>query len=460
MLCSYPVPYSVVAKGNLSSMDIRKTSFAIRVRDSWDRRFVSGAARNVYAEILSRAEQTLSLEELLIEVPERVSLALNLSLFHFFLKEGGRYVMQRVSSGSEDALPSFPASSSTVLQMKRERKPVRYVIGRSTGARTGGWQFLATRSDRSLLDSMQTQLLVPLDGRTGLIGFATLAKKDFLPFTPAEIRFLRELGPRVGRALETAQFKLSLAKEAAHRARANSELELAREVQARLLPGELPRLPGLDVAAAYQSAEMVGGDYYDLFVTPSGSYCFAIADVSGKGVSAALLMATLRASLHSVMLEPGLSVPVIVERLNALLHGASSSSRYATLFFCLYDPATSTLSYCNAGHNPPLLRRADGTEIRLASGGTVLGLFSGAAYECASLEWKAGDSLVTWTDGVTEACSPDGEEWGETGLQSALREQASCPADESVRGVLSSLKSFTGRAPQGDDITLVVLNRI
>ncbi|ADW70616.1 PP2C family protein-serine/threonine phosphatase [Granulicella tundricola] len=430
--------------------------FRSKLRRLWARLFAPMAQHELYEELLYYTRRNLSLDQLLETVPNRISFALNLSGFHVFLREGSEYVLQHPATPRI----TFPASSSTVSRMKRERKPAIYVPQGSDRAPIDGWQHLATPNEINTLDLLNAQLLLSLEGSTGLMGFVILSRSPYKPFDSKELRFLLALGPQIGRGFETAQFVLSISRQEVQRAHLARELELAREVQERLLPDEIPIVAGIDAAAAYQSAERIGGDYYDLFLAPKGALCIVIADVSGKGLSAALLMASLRASLHSTMLQPDMDAVTAVQRLNTLLYQSSSASRYATLFFAIYDPHESTLTYVNAGHNPPILQRADRSLVRLECGGSVVGLLSGLTYEHEIIDWRRGDRLIAWTDGVTEACNIRGEEWGEAGLESCLLKQRDLTAQASVRDVLTALKSFTAGAAQNDDITLLVLNRL
>lgn len=339
--------------------------------------------------------------------------------------------------------------------MKRERRPSPF-----RQHKPDGWQLLAGSEEISALTKLGAQLLLPLEGRTGLVGFATLAKLEGKTFQRYELNFLRNLGIHMGAALESAKFVKSLSEEAVSRAKVTRELELAREVQERLLPQSIPAVHGIDTAANYKSAEVVGGDYYDLFVTGEGTLCCVVADVSGKGVSSALLMASLRASLRSLMINHrGASVTIVMQHLNRLLFDASSTSRYATLFFLLYDPIARTITYINAGHNPPLLVRDDQVS-KLECGGPVIGLLPDSTYEQETLPFHTGDTLIAYTDGITEATNPRGLEWEEQGLLNAILEQPSLSAAASVQGVLSSLKIFTDGTPQGDDMTLLVIRGV
>jgi phosphoserine phosphatase RsbU/P len=411
------------------------------------------ASRDLFEELLSQAARTLSLNELLVVYPHNICSALQLSSFHIFLRENTNYVPQgkaaEITSGKV-----FPPSSSIVFRMKRERKPSPF-----SQQNPDGWQLLATPEEIAALTQLGTQLLVPLEGRTGLIGFATLSKIEGRPFLRHELRFLRNLGPQMGRGLESAKFVQSLSEEAVNRAKVTRELELAREVQERLLPQKIHSVPGIDTAASYKSAEVVGGDYYDLFVTDGGQLCCVVADVSGKGVSSALLMATLRASVRSLMVDHrGSSVTVIMQNLNRLLYEASSDSRYATFFFLIYDPTSQAITYVNAGHNPPLLLRG-GEATKLVCGGPVLGLLQDSTYDQETLPFNIGDTLTAYTDGITEATNPRGLEWGEQGLLDTILLQSGLSAAASVKGILSSVETFMNGTPQGDDMTLLVLRR-
>jgi len=409
------------------------------------------ASRDLFEELLVEAGRSLSLDELLVTSPVKISSALHLSSFHIFLRKDSSYILQ----GSPANIPSgasFRASGATVFRMKRERRPSPF-----RKDHPDAWQLLATPDEIATLTALRAQLLVPLEGRTGLVGFATLSKAEGKPFLRHELRFLRELGIQMGRGLESAKFVQSLSEEAVNRSKVTRELELAREVQERLLPQANPSVAGIDTAASYKSAEEVGGDYYDLFVTDAGLICCVVADVSGKGVSSALLMATLRASLRSLMIDHrGASATDVMQHLNRLLYDASSSSRYATLFFLIYDPVARTLTYVNAGHNPPLLLR-DNQVTKLECGGPVLGLLQHSTYEQETLPFNICDTLTAYTDGITEAVNPRGLEWGEQGLLDTILQQDYPTAAASVQGILSNLQSFTAGTAPVDDMTLLVL---
>jgi sigma-B regulation protein RsbU (phosphoserine phosphatase) len=249
-----------------------------------------------------------------------------------------------------------------------------------------------------------------------------------------------------------------MGRETAQRERLNRELEIAREVQEHLFPQRLPPAPGLDYCGHCLPAREVGGDYYDFLELPDARLGIAIGDVSGKGVGAALMMASLEASLRA--LAPVVQDPVdLMERVNSLVCQASTSNRYATLFYADYHPATRRLEYVNAGHNPPVVLRSSGGTcqvLRLETGGSVVGLLP-QRYQRGVFSHEAGDLVVLFTDGVSESMNVRDEEWGEERLIELAKACHGLPAQEGMRRILAAAQAFAGVAPQYDDMTLVVL---
>ena len=232
------------------------------------------------------------------------------------------------------------------------------------------------------------------------------------------------------------------------------EMNVAREVQRELLPHAAPRLEGLELAGVCRPAIAVGGDYYDYLQHADGRPGLVIADISGKGVPAALLMASLQASVRSLFhtaADPG----QLHARLNDALCRSSSTARYATAFVADFDPATRRLTYSNAGHLPALVIRGNRT-LRCEAGGMPIGLFERVAYETGALTLAPGDLLALFTDGVTEAPSPDGEEFGAERLADLLRAHLDRPLDAALAAVLDALSDWSGPVAPHDDVTLVL----
>jgi serine phosphatase RsbU (regulator of sigma subunit) len=277
----------------------------------------------------------------------------------------------------------------------------------------------------------------------------------------------------------------TLAEEAVSRAKLEREFEIAREVQERLFPQTLPNIAGVEMAAHCRPAQAVGGDYYDLIDIRNGSLAkaehapgenissvsgatahgcdrlgVAIGDISGKGMSAALLMASLHASLRGQVLSGAGDLGTKMANVNRLLYDASDSNRYATFFYAELDCTSRTLHYVNGGHNPPaVLRKENGAwqVFRLGDGGSVIGLLAGAVYKEQILHLLPGDILLAFTDGISEATNASEDEWGETRMIAEAQAHADLNAAELLQRLFRAADAFAAGAPQHDDMTLVVL---
>jgi phosphoserine phosphatase RsbU/P len=261
-----------------------------------------------------------------------------------------------------------------------------------------------------------------------------------------------------------------LALELADRVTMKRDLEIAREIQGWLVPKVPPEISGLDIAFATRPANTVAGDYYDAFLrpavdgaggaptaTPPQRLLFVVADVAGKSVPAALLMATFQASLRTIAAAP---VPLdeLVMRLNdyACQHSLGGL-RFTTAFFAELDLKTLEMNYINAGHNPPILRRSSDEILRLEEGGLPLGVRADARYGLGAVELGRGDLLVVLTDGVVEAENEQGEEYGETRLLALLKDGKQSSAADQLQRLMASVDVFVGSARQHDDITCMVV---
>lgn len=321
----------------------------------------------------------------------------------------------------------------------------------------------------SALQELHAECLVPISG-------------SFAPSTPSEegtdgrLQGLLALGPRLSEETYSARDKrlltsvasqagiamrsISLAERIAERIekdrRAEQEMQIAREVQSRLLPQEAPKLATLECAGKCIQTRAVGGDYYDFLEFGSGKLGMALADISGKGMSGALLMANLQANLRSQYALALDDLPRLLRSVNTLFHKNTEINNYATMFFSLYDDASRALRYVNCGHNPPVLLRSTGVIERLEATATVLGLFENWDCYVAERQLLPGDVLLIYTDGISEAAPrQDAEEFGEgrliTNLQ-ALRGKCAC---EILDGIVAEVQRFS-QHEQADDMTLIV----
>jgi phosphoserine phosphatase RsbU/P len=239
------------------------------------------------------------------------------------------------------------------------------------------------------------------------------------------------------------------------------DLQIAKEIQAWLLPPTPPQVPGLEIAFTTRPANTVAGDYYDVFPrqssASSGTFLMAIADVAGKSIPAAMLMATFQASLKTLS-SISSSLTELIGRMNTYACSNSQNGRrFTTTFLAEYDPASRSLTYINAGHNAPILRRQSGAIERLQTGGIPLGIQENASYESGTVALQSGDWLVIFTDGVVEAENGRAEEYGEMRLLTMLHANTAVSPASLLSAIMLDLDRFVGTAPQHDDVTLMLL---
>ena len=252
-----------------------------------------------------------------------------------------------------------------------------------------------------------------------------------------------------------------LGMELADRVAMKRDLEIAREIQSWLLPQTPPRVPGLDIAFATQSANTVGGDYYDVMVRDGDAdgrkLLLVVADVAGKSMPAALLMATFQATVHAlVATSPPLSE--LAQDLNRCVCSRSQGGRrFTTALLAELDAHNEVLTYINAGHNYPVLWRARGCLERLTSGGMPFGIRAGAAYEIGTVPFTAGDLLVVFTDGVVDAINERGDEYGDPRLIQLVEHSPEESAEATLKRVMAEVARFTGSTRQHDDMTMLVV---
>jgi len=252
-----------------------------------------------------------------------------------------------------------------------------------------------------------------------------------------------------------------LALEVADRVAMKRDLEVARDIQCWLVPQSPPAVAGLDIAFASRPANTVAGDYYDVVAMPDTEgagqpVLFVVADVAGKGIPAGLLMAGFRSCLHTLA---GISRDLsdLMARLNRSCYADSYGGRhFTTVFLAEYAAASGSIVYINAGHNPPLLKRASGSITQLETGGLPCGAFPNPTYEIGRLSAEAGDLLLIYTDGAVEAVNDEGEEYGLERLRAFVRETSGSSASVQ-QGLFASIEAFAGRAAQHDDVTCMVI---
>jgi len=456
---SLPNEITTIALLILAVLWLRKG--AERLRKWTDRRFFRDAynAEQILEALSDEVRSIVEKRPLLERVATKIAESLHIPQVAVLLEEGGFY-RPAFTIGFPVAFGvDLPDSGATVSLLKREGSPERVYFDDENS-----WvnKSALSEDERRNLASLQPQLLLPLMTKQNLLGIISLGeKRSEAPYSSTDVRLLKSVAAQTALALSNAELTSAIGVEIGRREKLNREIEIAREVQERLFPQRLPEIAGLDYFGRCRTALGVGGDYYDFLALADGKLGVALGDVSGKGIAAALTMASLQASLRADAMRAGDDLAGLITRVNAMLYDASTEDRYATLFYAQYDPATHRLSYVNAGHCPPILLRSatnGGVIERLdQAGGTVVGLLPECAYEQAEVSLAPGDLLVIYTDGFSEAMNPNLEEWGEERLIHAISSCNGLPSKDSIAKIMQAADAFASGAPQSDDMTLVIL---
>ncbi len=297
----------------------------------------------------------------------------------------------------------------------------------------------------------RSEMLVPIVSGGRTIGVFNLESDESDFFNGADLKLLSDFAVQAALSIERAQ----LFAERVEKRRLEGELRIARQIQTTFFPKQNPGLPGFDIHGGNVPSEQVGGDYYDFIPIIANQIGIAIADVSGKGIPAGLIMAAFRASLKAEI-RNNYAIRTITAKVNSLLHESIESGNYVTAFYGVLDAKNKILTFCNAGHNPPLVMHADGRREYLAEGGVALGIFADGDYQERPFSLRGGDILVFFTDGVTEARNERDEEFGLARLQELVQANRLLPA----QGIYQEIEREVGRFENGrrrDDFTLIVL---
>ncbi len=303
-------------------------------------------------------------------------------------------------------------------------------------------------------EGLRNFLCVPLMVGSELIGVLSAYNKIAGDFNPDDQRILAIIASQSAQVLE----KTRLEGEAKAAERMQEDMRLAELIQEGLLPKGPPDISGYDVAGATLAAGHVGGDYYDFIPLKDNRWAFALGDVSGKGVPAALLMANLQATLRSQVLM-GTSCHECLTNCNRLMYLSTTHDRFATLFYGRLDVRSNVLTYCNAGHERPYHLTRGGKTHRLTSGGLAVGILEEFEYEDDIVILQSGDMVVIFSDGVTDMINSRDEAFGEKGLENILNASLDLSAKELVKLIISEVNKHAGSEPAFDDVTVVVLKK-
>jgi sigma-B regulation protein RsbU (phosphoserine phosphatase) len=391
-----------------------------------------------------------------------------------------------VSAADFDSSLLLPADGYAVKKMRRSSLPLAVdLVSWGQGLPTGEPALVELRvQERAMLRRIRSSLLLPIATKDELLGIISLGPRlGDLPFSREDKQLLMAVALQMAFAIQNVE----LVQQVAGEERLRHELELATTVQRRLFPECPPESDSLDLAGVCHPAHGVGGDYYDFIKLDDFKLGIAVADVAGKGISAAILMSTVQASLRSRAQSVNGNLIELVSSMNELLHLSTDAASYATFFYAQFDERTRILTYVNAGHNPPILIHAaspartkraetvgagglatlpveeadvEAFERRarlLTSGGLIIGAFSDCQYEQEAIQMEPGDVLVAYTDGVTEAFNSNEEQFGDSRLREIVACSAHLSANELSEEIVARVRGWCGDTAQQDDLTLVVM---
>jgi sigma-B regulation protein RsbU (phosphoserine phosphatase) len=394
---------------------------------------------------------TLDLGEVLNLVIDQVIAALRAERGILLLYDEDGQLRVRAARGVDRQTlesPEFEYSRSIVERVAREGEPLL-----TSDAQDASW--LSTRQSVIAL-GLRSVLCVPLHVKGTRIGVVYVDNRlQAGIFTPEDLELLTTIAGSAATAIENAR----LYEIAVEKGRMEQELQMARSLQASFIPRATPALEGWDIAARWHPAREVSGDYYDFPPGDRDKLHVIIADVSDKGMAAALFMSLTRATVRA-SIEGALAPAAAVASANRLLSADAARGMFVSLFYLTLEPASGQVAYVNAGHNPPLLYRAGAAAPEtLPRTGMVLGIDDAMEYGQQSLQLAPDDLLLLYTDGVTDALDPAGELFGETRLEQFVAARRDLPSEQILHELMAAIQAFSGGGPPFDDITLVLLKR-
>jgi sigma-B regulation protein RsbU (phosphoserine phosphatase) len=398
----------------------------------------------------------------------------------------GNFLLRSSSAGEIGATTNSGSDAAPFLELSQDAFVVRRLNKlhgpmRIESADLDAWQRAASfiqglnnvkrETERRVLEQLDSRLLVQIKNKAQLTGILSLGPRHSgFDFADKDLKMLMSIGEQLALVIDNS----NLVERIVDQEKLLHEMALAASVQKHLFPVEAPKSPVVQISGYCKPAGFVGGDYYDFMQLENGQIGMAVADVAGKGFSAALLTFMIHAFLRSQSLAASgssyrLPLEQLASSLNRLLFASTSSTSYVTLFYAAYDESSGRLDFINAGHNPPFVLHADPATgeitpsassngvMKLESGGPMLGLFQDCPVQESSFQLRRGDFLFAYTDGAIDAVNPAGEEFGEERLLKLIKSKSHLPANKARDEIFRGIEEWCGEAPQPDDITMVVL---
>jgi len=388
------------------------------------------------------------LDELLEHIMDLISERIDMDRGILMLKEEGQFIPKVVRINNKQLMNQKIQVSQSIISTAVDRHSSILISDVQSDARF--------RAQDSILKlNIQSAMCVPLWNNREIIGIIYSDRISLMEqYTDDDLRLLTLLSNLAAVKIENAMlFEQALEKE-----KMEKELALAAQIQQDLLPKSSPDYKNYEIMGTNVPCYQVGGDYYDYITIDENRIAVVIADVSGKGVSASLLMASLRAALHAEI-NPDYDIKKMAAKLNNFVHSSSSSNSFISFCYCELNRQNGEIHYINSGHNPPIVIDKKKRINRMETCGLCLGMFPQQEYECKSLVLNPGDTALLYTDGFTESRNPQNEEFSEEGLIRLLKKSTKLSAGEIMTDVCDALKDFSAGAPPMDDMTLVVIKR-
>jgi phosphoserine phosphatase RsbU/P len=437
------------SRDELETLSALGNHVAVALRNSWfleDAKRGSREARSLY-EVGIALSATLELDDLLEKILDNLRRVVSYnSAMIYLISPSGKVIHDIVSRGVPEAM--------------RDGLPMRIgqgITGRvvQTGESiivsdvTQNPDYIACRVET------RSELAVPLKVGDNIIGAFNIEHDKPGAYTQHDLELLNAFASLAAISIERAR----LYNERMANRKLDLELSIARRIQMTFLPAQDPQIDGFDISGINIPSAAVGGDYYDFIPIIDNQLGVAIGDVSGKGVPASLIMAAFRASLKAEI-RNNFAIRAILFKVNNLLFESMERDNYVTAIYCVLDSKNRVLTFSNAGHNPPILRRANGAVEYLKEGGLALGTFHDSVYEERPIYLSSGDILLFYTDGVTETKNCDDQEFGVDKLIASLEESKSLSAKEIINFVINSTKKYADCQTETDDLTLVVIKAL
>lgn len=423
----------------------RHAGFAVRHLIDYENAQQEMLGRSALYEVGKRISSSLELDKVLTLVIDSLQMVVPYNAAVILLLDKGKGVVSQHTIrgygniGMEtmllkvgEGISGWAAKTARTIRVSDVRKDNRYA---------------------NLRHETRSEMAVPLVQGNEVIGVFNIESDLLDAYDDRDQALLEAFASQATIAIQNAR----LFQESIRSRQLEHELEVAGEIQRTLMPTEIPQATGVSLTVLSKPSAKVGGDFYDLLTFGDKYLGMAVGDVVGKGVPAAIMMASLYTAFHEYATDALMTPSDVMMRVNVRLNETTAPDRFATLFYGVLSLKDGAFRYCNAGHNPPILCRADGTVRYLDTGGLVLGSFPNAAYALGETELGEGDILVLYTDGVTEAMNEDQEEFGLERLEQLIHECPGLSAEDIRQCLTQALKAFTGDASQKDDITVILM---